>query len=399
MSKRNKRSRQQARAEPAKKRSVVFMGQSGWETLECLGYTTLAHNPEIVAAVDTIARLIGSMTIHLMENSDDGDVRIKDELAKKVDINPNQYMTRSNFIHWIVKNLFLDGNGNVVVWPDTRRGILRDLVPVPPSLVSFVPNGWGYKVIADGKEYAPDEVLHFALNPGSYYPWKGEGFLVPLSDVANNLKQAATTEKGFMQSKWKPSLIVKVDGLIDEFSTPAGRQKLVDSYLDTEAPGAPWIIPAEQFSVEQVKPLTLSDLALSDMVTLDKRTVAAILGVPSFVLGVGDFNRDEWNNFINSKIMPIARIIEQELTRKLIYSPNRFFRFNSWSLFSYSITELVSAGAEMVDRMALRRNEWRAWVNMPPDPEMNELLALENYVPADMLANQKKLVQNGGESS
>lgn len=394
-----KRRRPQARAEPAQKRSVAFIGSSGWESLECMGYTTLAHNPEIVAAVDTIARLIGSMTIHLMENSDDGDIRIKDELAKKIDINPNQYMTRSNFVHWIVKNLFLEGNGNVVVWPDTRRGILRDLVPIPPSAVSFVPDGWGYKVIANGKEYDPYDVLHFALNPGSYYPWKGEGFRVPLADVANNLKQAATTEKGFMQSKWKPSLIVKVDGLIDEFSTPAGRQKLIDSYLDTEAPGAPWIIPAEQFSVEQVKPLTLSDLALSDMVTLDKRTVAAILGVPSFVLGVGDFNRDEWNNFINSKIMPIARMIEQELTKKLLISPNRFFRFNSWSLFSYSITELVSAGAEMVDRMALRRNEWRAWVNMPPNPDMNELLALENYVPADMLANQKKLVQNGGESS
>lgn len=394
-----KRRRQQARAEPKQKRSVAFIGRTEWESLECMGYTTLAHNPEIVAAVDTIARLIGSMTIHLMENSDDGDIRIKDELAKKVDINPNRYMTRSNFIHWIVKNLFLEGNGNVVVWPETSRGILQDLVLVPPSFISFVPEGWGYKIIADGKEYNPDEVLHFALNPGSYYPWKGEGYRVTLADVANNLKQAAATEKGFMQSKWKPSLIVKVDGLIEEFSTPEGRQKLIDSYLDTEAPGAPWIIPAEQFSVEQVKPLTLSDLALSDMVTLDKRTVAAILGTPPFVLGVGDFNRDEWNNFINSKIMPIARMIEQELTRKLLISPNRFFRFNSWSLFSYSITELVSAGAEMVDRMALRRNEWRAWMNMPPDPEMNELLALENYVPANMLANQKKLVQNGGESS
>ena len=133
------------------------------------------------------------------------------------------------------------------------------------------------------------------------------------------------------------------------------------------------------------------------MVALDKRTVASIIGVPPFVLGVGDFNRDEWNNFINSKIMPLARTIEQELTKKLLISSGRFFRFNSWSLFSYSITELVSAGAEMVDRMSLRRNEWRSWVNMPPDPEMNELLALENYLPADKLGDQKKLIQNGGE--
>lgn len=397
LSKRKNRTKPKARAEPAQKRSVAFVMPGDWDTLECMGYTTLAHNPEIVAAVDTIARLIGSMTIHLMENTEDGDVRIRDELSRKVDINPNSNMTRSNFIHWIVKSLFLDGNGNVIVWPDTRRGILRDLNPVPPSVVSFLPDGWGYKVVLNGKEYSPDKLLHFVMNPSGNTPWKGEGYRVVLADVANNLKQAARTEKGFMESKWKPSIIVKVDGLIEEFASPKGRKKLLDSYASSAEVGEPWLIPSEQFSVEQVKPLTLSDLALSDMVTLDKKTVASIIGVPSFVLGVGTFNRDEWNNFINSKIMPIARMIEQELTKKLLYSPNRFFRFNSWSLFSYSITELVSAGAEMVDRMALRRNEWRSWVNMPPDPEMNELLALENYVPAEKLGDQKKLIQDGGE--
>lgn len=397
MSKRKNRSKPKARAEPAQKRSVAFVMPGDWDALECMGYTTLAHNPEIVAAVDTIARLIGSMTIHLMENTEDGDVRIRDELSRKVDINPNSNMTRSNFIHWIVKSLFLDGNGNVIVWPDTRRGILWDLNPVPPSMVSFLPDGWGYKVLLRGKEYSPDKLLHFVMNPSSNYPWKGEGYRVVLADVANNLKQAARTEKGFMESKWKPSIIVKVDALVEEFSSPEGRKKLLDSYASSAEVGEPWLIPAEQFSVEQVKPLTLSDLALSDMVTLDKKTVASIIGVPSFVLGVGTFNRDEWNNFINSKIMPIARMIEQELTKKLLYSPTRFFRFNSWSLFSYSITELVSAGAEMVDRLALRRNEWRSWVNMPPDPEMNELIALENYLPASKLGDQKKLIQDGGE--
>ena len=123
--------------------------------------------------------------------------------------------------------------------------------------------------------------------------------------------------------------------------------------------------------------------------------MAAILGVPPFVLGIGDFQRDAWNNFINSTIMPIAKNIEQEMTKKLLYNPNWFFRFNPWSLYNYSITEMVQAGSEMVDRMALRRNEWRSWVNMPPDPDMNELLALENYVPADKLGDQAKL--NGGD--
>lgn len=398
MSKKNKRSRPAPRAEPAQKRSIALVTQNNWETLECLGYTSLAQNPEICTAVDTIARLIASMTIHLMENTDNGDVRVKNELSRKVDINPNNNMTRSNFIHWIVKTLMLEGSGNAVVWPEYKRGILRDLKPVPPAFTAFVPEGlWDYRVVIAGTEYAPDRILHFVLNPGNYYPWKGDGYHVALADVANNLKQASATEKGFMSSKWKPSIIVKVDSLTDEFSNKEGRAKLLADYIESNEAGEPWLIPADQFSVEQVRPLTLSDLALADFVQLDKRTVAAILGVPPFVLGIGDFQRDAWNNFINSTIMPIAKSIEQEMTKKLLYNPAWFFRFNPWSLYNYSITEMVSAGAEMVDRMALRRNEWRSWVNMPPDPDMNDLLALENYVPADKLGDQNKL--NGGENT
>lgn len=392
-----KRGRAKTRAEPAQKRSVAFLTESRWGDLECLGYTSLSQNPEIATAVDTIARLISSMTIHLMENTEDGDIRIRNELSRKLDIDPNDNMTRSSFIHWIVRVMMLEGNGNAVVYPEFRRGYLRNLQPIPPAFASFIPDGWGYRVVISGREYDPDDVLHFRLNPGSYYPWLGEGYRVALADVANNLKQAAATEKGFMSSKWKPSIIVKVDALTDEFATASGRKRLLEDYAMSGEAGEPWLIPAEQFSVEQVRPLTLSDLALADFVQLDKRTVAAILGVPPFVLGIGDFHREAWNNFINSTIMPIAKSMEQELTKKLLYTPNWFFRFNSWSLYSYSINEMVSAGAEMVDRMALRRNEWRSWVNMPPDADMNELLALENYIPQDRLGDQGKLVQNGGE--
>lgn len=394
----SKKKANRSRADPGQKRSsgAWLCSPEAFDTLTCAGYTSLANNPEIAAGVDTIARLIGSMTIHLMENQDGGDVRVQNELSRKIDINPNENMTRAQFIHWIVRTLYLEGNGNAVVWPNTRAGIIRDLQPVPPAFVSFLPDGWGYKIYIQGREYRPDKLLHFVLNPESYYPWMGTGYRVSLADVANNLKQAAATQKGFMSSKWKPSLIVKVDALTDEFSSPDGRRRLLEEYA-AGGDGEPWLIPAEQFSVEQVKPLTLSDLAIDAMVTLDKRTVAAVLGIPPFVLGVGDFNRDAWNNFVNTTIMPLARNIEQEMTKKLLLSPNLFFRFNSWSLFSYSITELVSAGAEMVDRMALRRNEWRGWLNLPPDAEMNDLLALENYLPADRLGDQGKLVQNGGE--
>lgn len=384
--------------EPTKRSNVAFLLRDS--TSDCLGvsgYTTLSKNPEIATAVDRIAKMVASMTIHLMENRPSGDVRIKNELSKKIDIYPNRNMTRTAFIHFIVKTLLLEGNAVVV--PETREGILVNLWPLPSSGVSFIPIGtMDYMVQSGDKTYRPDEVLHFVSNPDSNYPWKGAGYRVSLADVANNLKQAAATEKAFMSSKWKPSIIVKVDGLTDEFASPAGRKKLLDSYINTNEAGEPWLIPADQFSVEQVRPLSLSDLAISDMVQLDKRTVAAILGVPAFVLGVGDFTKDAWNNFISTTIMPLAKSMEQEMTRKLLINPDWYFRFNSRSLYAYDLRDLADIGANQYIRGLMTGNEVRDWINLPPKDGLDELVILENFIPADKIGDQKKLMQGGEEN-
>lgn len=400
---RKKRDRPTARAQPAapaqKNSTIAFVLDENYKDLLCSGYTNLAHNPEVCTAVDTIAKLVGSMTIHLMENTQDGDIRVQNELARKVDIEPNQYMTRSNFVHWIVKTMLLDGGGNAVVWPQTRRGILRDLRPIPPAYVSFLPDGlFSYKINIAGQEHDPEDLLHFVANPDGYYPWMGAGYRVTLSDVAHNLKQAAVTEKAFMSSKWKPSLIVKVDSLTEAFSSKEGRKKLLEEYIESGEAGAPWMIPAQQMDVQEVRPLTLSDLALADFVKLDKATVAVILGVPPFVLGVGTFRRDEWNNFISSTIMPLAENIEQELTRKLLYKPEWFFRFNARSLYNYDLRDLATIADDQYVRGIMSGNEVRDWLNLPPVPGLNERVILENYLPIDRIGDQKKLREEGETS-
>lgn len=399
-----KKSGAKTRAEPrggGRTGASWLCSPEAYETLCVQGYTSLAQNPEVVTGVDRIARLISSMTIQLMRNTERGDVRERNELSKKLDIHPNARMTRSSFIHWIVKTLLLEGNGNAVVLPQYgyRQGRywIDDLTPIPPGMVSFLPDGPSdYRVAVGGQEYSPDDVLHFVANPDPTYPWKGDGYRVALRDVADNLKQGAATERGFMASQWKPSLIVKVDALTDEFASPEGRRRLLEEYVGTGQAGEPWMIPAGQLEVQEVRPLSLSDLALSDMVQLDKRTVAAILGVPPFVLGVGDYSKDAWNNFISATIMPLAKSIEQELTRKLLVSPDRYFRFNSRSLYSYDIAELSGVAVSLFEHGMMTGNEARGWLDMPPLEGLDDLLILENYIPVAKSGDQNKL--NGGNN-
>lgn len=366
------------------------------EAMCCSGYTSLADNPEVFAACRRIATLISSMPIMLMENGTSGDIRIFNELSRKLDIDPNLYMTRRTWMEAIVMNLILYGRGNSVVTVKTSKGLLRNMEPVPASRVSFNPDpsGRGYQIYIDGKAVDPDSVLHFVDNPDPLYPWKGKGMTVLLSDVANNLKQAEVTKKGFMSSKWKPSVIVKVDAMIDEFSSPEGRKRLLDDYVRSAEVGEPWLIPAEQFSVEQIRPLSLADLAISDSVEIDKRTVASITGVPPFVLGVGDYNKDAWNAFISNNVRVIAQEIEQELTRKLILNPKWYLKFNILSLMDWDIRTISEVFGKLSDRGFVTGNEVRDRIGMSPKEGLDELRILENYIPNDMIGQQSKLVQN-----
>lgn len=365
-----------------------------WEDICSDDYVRLSDNPEIIAGCRKIADLVSSMTVYLMSNTDEGDKRIKNELSRKVDINPYKLMTRKVWMDAVVMNLLLYGKGNSIVLPVTKSGILEDLIPIEASRVGFESlSDRTYNVLIDGKPYKYDEIIHFVYNPDEHYLWKGKGLTAPLNQVASNLKQAAKTEKEFMSSKWKPSVIVKVDALTDEFSSPEGRQKLLDEYFKTARAGEPWMIPAEAFSVEQVRPLSLEDLAINKSVELDKHTVASILGVPAFVLGVGNYNQDEWNNFISTKIKTISEIIAQELTRKLLISPNWYWKLNWTSLYSYDLKTIADVYSNLYVKGIVDGNEVRDKLSLSPREGLDELVVLENYIPLSMIGDQKKLIQ------
>lgn len=380
------------RADPV---TLWLNGTDAKDILCPVGYTPLSKNEEIRRCVFKIADLVSNMTIMLMENGTNGDIRVKNELSKKIDIYPNKNMTRKTFIHKIATDMIL--NGNAVVFPQIKDGLIDNLKILNVDRLHFDEVGDSYQIRYNGGTYYPDEVLHFVLNPDDDYSFKGQGYTQLIKETVMNLLQANATKKGFLKSKWKPSMVISISSDDEDLKDKEKRKNIIGSYTDTTEAGEPWLIPAGEIDIKTIQPLSLKDLAIQDSITLDLKVIAAAIGTPGFMVGVGTFNKDEYNNFIATTIMSIAIIIQQELSKKLLLSPNMYFKFNPKSLMQYSLSEQKDFVKELVGGGMLNRNEGRAEFDYSPvDNEgMNDYTVLENYLQVKDLSKQKKLQQGG----
>ena len=355
------------------------------------GYHRLVDAPEVASAIWIIADLISSMPIHLMEKQKNGDKRIRDALSRKIDIDPWSLGTRQLWVHWIVETMLNDGES--VVIPQTAGAMISDLTPAPNASLYRPTGSSTYYARYNGYQFEAGNILHFRLRPDPLQPWRGIGPQVQLDQVVKSIIQTADTKTAYMSSEYKPPIIIAVNA-DSPLSDEAERNKFIKKYLKRSDKSTPLVVPADLMTVSQAKPLSLTDLAIKDGVELDKKTVASIFGIPGFLLGVGTFNKEEYNTFISRTLLPICRGIEQELTKKLLYSEDRYFRFNARSLYSYSLQELSQIALNMRNAGLMTGNEGRNWLDLPPKDGLDELVMLENYLPADRLGDQKKLNDN-----
>lgn len=354
------------------------------------GYHRLIESPEVSACINRISAIISSAPIYLMENTKKGDTRIHDGMSRLVDIDPWPGMgTRATWMDWIVSTLLGEGDGNAFVLPEVEGGQFSQLLPMPGAVPLQGINPDSYYVSWRGANYHPSEILHFRLFTDPTYPWKGRGYRVQLKQVVEALEKSDAVKKSLSSPDYKPPLCVFVNS-DDDFSDEERREKFRKKYLSDARDGKPWILPADLVKVEQIRPLSLSDLAIKDTVELDKKTVASIIGVPPYMVGAGNYDQKAHNAFIRTDIIHMATVIEQQLTQKLLENPKRYYKISRRRLYDYDLKTLIDIDCALADRGYLNGDEVREDADRDPIG-LTEYKILENYIPYDMSGKQKKL--------
>ena len=381
---------------PAQPRSLMGVWLSGSGACP-VGYRKLTDCPEISGLIDRMTAIISSSTIYLMRNTRRGDERVRDRLARKIDIDPWRMGTRQTWMAWIVSTMLGAGDGNAFILPHyvEDSGLLYDLEPMPGATMQPILNGKSYEVQWRNRTYPRDAVLHFRLFPDPDQPWRGRGYRATAQQLADSLADLANLEANLSSPDYRPPFILYADTDTDFFDDEK-REGFRRKYLENVERGQPWILPDGFLKVEKFEPLSLTDLAIKDTSELNRTAVATLFGAPPFLLGVGAFNREQYNSCIRSVILPICQGMTQTLTAGLLDSEDLYFVMPEKRLYAYTPMEMVTMGLAMADRGYVTGDEIRDMAMMDP-AGLTEFRALENYIPYDMAALQAKLT--GGNNN
>lgn len=335
--------------------------------------------------------------IHVVSNGSDR-TPVKDSIQAVLN-NPNELMTKHDFMSKVIWNLFL--NYNSIIYPVYE--VVRDkkgntskryiaMYPLQPKVVSFMEDAGGELYIKmqfkNGQEYTLpyEEVIHirykYSFNEflgGNENGQPDNEALLKLLSMNNSLMEGVLHA---MKSSFNINGIVKSGTFMDKEKN----QKMIDDFVEqlrnSESgilglDGKAEYIPIEK-RIQAVDPDTLK--------FIDER-ILRNFGV-SMAMLTGDYTKDQYEAFYQKKLEPLILAIsqaftktlftkrEKELGHEILYLPKELIFMNT--------TQLLEALRILGDRGDLYENEIRIAIGKEPLAELEGVrMQSLNYIDAN----------------
>ncbi len=314
-------------------------------------------------------RAIGKLKpVHVRRG--EGDIqRNPDAYMRLLLKEPNPIMSMQMFLQKMCSQLILNNNAFALIVRDSL-GVPSAIYPVPCRTAETIYINdrlhikFQYKNGKNGT-FPYEDIIHLRedFNDGEVFGDETVQTLMPLMEILTTIDQGlvkAIKNSGIIRWLLKYNTPMKSEDL------KRNVKEFVDNYLGVEsstfgAAGVDARADAIRIEPKDYVPNALMNDKLM-------RRAHSFFNTNEKII-TSDFTEDEWNSTFESVIEPKAIQLSDEFTRKLFTRKQRAFGneiiFEASNLACASLTTKLAL-REMVDRGALKPNEWRETMNLAP---------------------------------
>lgn len=332
----------------------------------------LKNSDVVYACVNYIASTIAKMPLNLYANTEEGKMKIDNDLSYLLKNRPNAYMNSVDFIQALVSNMLIYGNAFAKVI--TNRGKITELILLEPSNTRLenVKNKWVVVTTINGKQEILNynQVIH--IRDLSEDGVRGISRVEAIKGKVSNRTNADNKLNRYMSNGLgvKGVITGKIDDNKAKIRLKEGFNKVLQSCDDNIA------VLTEGMTYQNINSSSLADDEFINNLKLTKADICAIFNINPALLG--DSEQATNSNletlkldFIQS-LLPLLIKIEQEFNYKLLSYDDRlktYFKFNSSSAMRGNDKDRADYYTKMFRNGFITQDEIRALEDMNNLPD------------------------------
>lgn len=328
--------------------------------------------------VNAIGKTVGKHIVSTVNKNGERDLKVNPEHYISFLLEePNPMMTGQKFQEWMATSLKINNHAFALIVRD-ENGFPTALYPINANMAVDKYDEAGRLYIqfymVNGKSYtfAYSDLIHLRGDSTgkSFFGGSKVDQLLPL------MEQIGTIDKGIVNAIRNSAIIrwlLRFNTAVRPDDLEKQAKAFAEQFLNTEK-GFGVAATDSKSEATQIKPTDYVPNAVQTDRTI-KRFYAALNTNEKIVTSA--FSEDEWNSYYEAQVEPDVIQMGLEYTRKLFSRKKRSYgnriMFEAANLATASMATKLAL-KEMVDRGAMRPNEWRAVFNLAPVPGGDKLV-------------------------
>ena len=366
------------RSGPTDQFGFVYANTSGrTQSGENVDTYNMLDDATMVTGINAIAKGISQIPITVKRKQPDGSKASEPDSDLQLLLDkPNVFQTPSEFKQNIITSILT--NGNCFLRIIRVGGRAMQLVPMDPQHIVMGSNPAGFPTYSHQEfgNIPAEDVIHIR-DVVTWVP-QGSSRCLLAAERIGALRAADKLISRTFRNGVSVNYAVTTEASMEADTATEFTRSLSDAFGQNGTNTGGIVLLGDGAQIQALKGSTPADADLRDLRENLIREIAALLGVPAYLLGVsGD---EKYNNvrqktaaFTRDTLMPLMVSIQEAITLKLAET-GQIVEFDPRDFVKGAINEQAQVAVQLVSSGIMTPNEARAFLDMNPVMKMDMLI-------------------------